>query len=407
VQLPFDCNPATRIRAGAFSFLQGFRASFREYLTTTIMKYAIGFFVSFGALFSIPALAQSPDQVNSRVESALNAFHNDFLPGVDYKQAIRFPASTELVQARLNFIIAVGQDIALIFTAGQSELVVKKIQLAVNAVDYVAGGAEIIFSDNPLETAMEIALFDIADSEYRNNTVMKSSIPGLRSMVTVYALAQAGDQEQARIDQAVADQVELLELAGKVAPAVAGLVDLIGQVQSAQRVDEYLLALRKMIQRKSELNVYRQMQYERNRSAIEGIEGLILQEIDFNMAAAVAEGSQTPVAHRQVQPVAVAYAMGFAGREALNSAIRNFIGQNRPFNAPSGFDERVFNSVQAKLGPLDRARRDINAYGGAPMSHHTRVDSFPDLAGKMGIALKSRIPPTTMTARILLPHPLP
>ena len=326
------------------------------------------------------------ENLEKQIENALMDFHNQFLPGTDYKQSINYPKSPEYYYAWTSLVIAVGQDIAIILSAGKSEVYVKKSELGIKAVDYTATGAKIIkaIDGELLETAIEIAAAKAAEKGIQEITTSNLSVPWLRSGVAVVGVYNAAIKEEKIINEAINEQLELQQIANDLAPAINNMLGLINKLTSAGKISEYLHILESMIERKAELTVYRQMQFDRNRTAIFGIEGMILREMDYNLALRVAEGSQTPIAHRQVLPFSIGYAEGNINREGLDFQIKDFIDQNKPFMETSSYVDRVFRSVRRQLDPLERARRDINSYGGSLMHSHLHVNSYQELVNLIG-----------------------
>lgn len=321
----------------------------------------------------------------SFIEDALLDFHNDFLLGFDYQKKIRFPRTPEYYVAMSNLVVAVGSDIAIVLTAGKSEIVVKKVELSTKTAGYSMAAAKMLTSEDPIQVAASKAIEELINQGIKDITTSNVSVPGLRSGLAVYSFGKAIIDHDKLINEGIQEQLELLELTNDVAPAIEEIINLISKIHSPSKINEYLLVLDQMFNKKAELSLYRKMQFERRQKDIDNIEGLIMREIDYNLAINYAEGSLTPSLHRSVFFTARDYARGNTSRTNLDFSISNYIEHNVPWGYTTSDKNRIYNSVQRQLRPLERARREINAYGGSLKHADKRLFSYQELLDMINI----------------------
>lgn len=308
------------------------------------------------------------------VEKALLEFHNTFLPGVNsYQTKIEYPKSEDYYFAWASLVIAVGEDTAIILTAGHSETVVKVVEKGLTAVDVGTGVAKTV-DGKPAEAAVEYAVGEAVNHGLKK--FVGTSIPGFRSGVAVYGVVSAGEEEQERIFQSIAEQKEIQQFITEIAPSIVSIQKQIDAIESPDKRTQYQQMLSAMLQKKAELTVYRQMQEDNNRGSIGGLEYEILQQINPAMSNQLADGELTP--NRQLSNAASEYAAGRINKDQLVSQIKDYIRDNS--NEPSSYTEAMLDkrleAVQWKFDELDRAKSEINRYGGSIIQENHELSSY-------------------------------
>jgi hypothetical protein len=318
------------------------------------------------SIIAIPVLAQE-----NEVEKALLDFNNKFLPGVDnYQIQIKYPKSSDYYFRWASLVIAVGGDTAFILTAGHSETVVK-------IVDATILGGKVV-KEKVAEAAINFAVGEAVD--YGLKKAVGKKIPGYRSGVAVYGILKAGAEEQEKVFESIAKQKEIQEFIGEITPAAVELQKKIKSIESPDKRKEYQEMLSAMLQKKAQLSVYREMQFDKNEAKIGGLEYEILYSINPAMAAQFAKGKLT--SSWQLSNSANDYAAGRINKYQLIEHIKDYMRSNHG-NEPLSYTESMMDkrlkAIQWKLAQLDKAYKAINKYGGSTVGDIKEVSSYKQL----------------------------
>ncbi len=335
-------------------------------------KLALSYFIILIAalisisIIQIPVMAQE-----NEVEKALLDFNNNFLPGVDnYQTQIKYPKSSDYYFKWASLVIAVGGDTAFILTAGHSETAIKIVDATILGGKVVQGKVA--------EAAVNFAVGEAVD--YGLKKAVGKKIPGYRSGVAVYGILQAGEEEQEKIFESIAKQKEIQEFIGEIAPAAVELQKKIKSIESPDKRKEYQEMLSAMLQKKAQLSVYREMQFDKNEANIGGLEYAILYSINPAMAAQFADGKLT--SSWQLSNSANDYAAGRINKYQLIEHIKDYMRSNHG-NEPLSYTESMMDkrlkAIQGKLDQIDKAYKAINKYGGSTVGDIKEVSSYKQL----------------------------
>lgn len=318
------------------------------------------------SIIAIPVLAQE-----NEMEKALLEFNNKFLPGVDnYQIQIKYPKSSDYYFKWASLVIAVGGDTAFILTAGHSETVVKIVDTTILGGKVVQGKVA--------EAAVNYAVGEAVD--YGLKKAVGKKIPGYRSGVAVYGILKSGAEEQEKVFESIAKQKEIQEFIGEIAPAAVDLQKKIKSIESPDKRKEYQEMLSSMLQKKAQLSVYREMQFDKNEAKIGGLEYEILYSINPATAAQFAKG--TPFPNQQLSNSVNDYAAGRINKYQLIEHIKDYMRSNHG-NEPLSYTENMMDkrlkAIQGKLNEIDKAYKAINKYGGSIAGDTKEVLSYEQL----------------------------
>jgi len=343
------------------------------FMSTTMMRAEAALKVNHGNTFSFmtPLIATVDAVSEVEIEKDLLAFRRRSLPGFQaYDTELNYPHSDEYYFAWTNLIVALGSDTAIILTVGQSETVVHIIDvadIAVMTVDSATG--------KPTEAFLKYAAGKGVDFATKELVVGKS-VPGFRSGLAVCGVFDAKRQDEKRVTEAITQQLEIQQFVGEATPIAVELRKKIKSLASESKRTEYSSVLSTMLQKTAELAVYRQMQMDRYTEGTGDLEQAILQIVNPGL------GTNYTVS-MSFDRTTKDYVRGFCSADDFMNQVRATISQNTP--KPEGIMvsnermTRVLKQLAPKFNQLDRARKEVNRYGGSPAISDVVVEGFDSL----------------------------
>ena len=331
-------------------------------------KLTLGYFIILiAALISISIMPISALAQENEVEKALLEFNNKFLPGVDnYQTQIIYPKSSDYYFKWTKLVIAVGGDTAFVLTAGGSEPVVKTIDAT------IVGGELALGKVTVEEVAVNFAVGEAVNYGLKKAVGIK--IPGYRSGMAVYGILKADAEEQEKVFESIAQQKEIQEFIGEIAPAAAELQKKINSIESPDKKEEYQEMLSAMLLKRASLTVYREMQLDKNEAKIGGLEYAILYSINPAMTAQSSSG--------QLSNSVNDYVAGHIDKYQLIEHIKDYMRSNHG-NEPLSYTESMMDkrlkAIQGKLDEINKAYEAINKYGGSTVGDIKEVSSYEQL----------------------------
>jgi len=308
----------------------------------------------------VTAIASPAPASDARVEKLLCDFHNQYLAGHNYSEKIDFPRSPEYWLSWMSLAISVGQDVALVITAGQSEVAVKTLSVTGGAV--TAANIAVSASHGRGRDAVKNAVVSTVVTKGMTKLVGEQ-VPFLRTGVSCAGVINADKADQDWVRQQIDQQHEIIQFAGESARLLSLVARELADVSSQQKREEYKHVLTVLVQRRAELAVYREMIWDKIGNLDYG------KEIELSVSRILLPGLGTRfTANAQLSFLVRRFIAGNISEADFDQQIRRFILEkiraSRPPNVTIADREvdQIRGSIAMALNAIKKWREVLNRY---------------------------------------------
>lgn len=193
------------------------------------------------------------------VEKFLINYQNEHLSDFDYSKEIIFPHSPEYNMAIVKLVISIGEDIAIVITAGGSETAIKVIDGVVTGSTLAS--EVILAEENQLQRGGEfvakegISIMVGKAGKY----VIGQQMPGLKTVMSVKGLYMAGENDRESVIDEINKQKEILNFVAEAGGEIINFKNALQNVDNPVVREEYKKMFASLIQTQAKISTYRQM----------------------------------------------------------------------------------------------------------------------------------------------------
>lgn len=327
-------------------------------------------------LFLCVASAGATAQQND-IERRLLRLHQEYLPGANYSDTIHYPKPPEFYTGWAGVVISASADLAIIFTAGHSEIAVKVLDNAGLIVD----GVELAGTGRAGEFIIKEA--GVEGGNYFLKKVVTRQIPGVRTAVSTYFAVKTTMDLDRLIQERIEKNAQWVNCFFALAPEGIELLDQFASVSDPALQQEYQAVLLNILQRKAQVAAYRQMAWmDVSEGAGKSIQAELLQILRPGMGTNVTVDMNVGETVRR-------YLDGQASKAEVEAAFRAFIANLGPgFTLTQAQRDRAWRRIHAEIAVWERQRDRVNRYGGVTGSVPS---SYDELLKMMGLSRKRTV----------------
>lgn len=323
--------------------------------TTKSMKYIKTF-----SCLSIPLILTSiffistgySQNNNEEIQNSLVNIHNKYFSDINFQDNIKYPKTTLYKLAWAGLVISIAEDFACVLTVGHSEVGVTIIENSLNAVDVGINTAKILIQVN--EEKFNAAAGEVATSVGTSLVHKKIGIPIVRTGVSVYGVFKAGNEEERRVANALAEQTTILQFIGDFMPEIKEIKSKISLLQDGYTKTEFQQIVAAMIKRKAELSVYHQL----TKQTFTGDAG---KSLDVAIWRAINPGAIQPTMNFNLVQKVNDYIEGHLSEEHFTQFLESEI-QTRIMPIQNIKSSKIISQLSTELSEIRRRRTELTKY---------------------------------------------